>query len=174
MGYVFVQAEAGSHNRKAPSNMPPSARIGNASHSSNSFRNVRSASVDVSAKKDSGVSSNDVVGRCTLKDDTAIKKGNSTDQRTLKFRLKMNSNFLAQKTAEIYSGLGLDDSPSSSMEHSPVESEGTPPPPPPPVSKANAEDSEIGIIQVEDLFYLYCIVLLEKLNYLLIKWLCRS
>lgn len=147
---LHKEAEAGSHNRKAPSNMPPSARIGNASHSSNSFRNVRSASVDVSAKKDSGVSSNDVVGRCTLKDDTAIKKGNSTHQRTLKFRLKMNSNFLAQKTAEIYSGLGLDDSPSSSMEHSPVESEGTPPPPPPPppVSKANAEDSEIGIIQV--------------------------
>lgn len=93
---LHKEAEAGS-NRKAPSNMPPSARIGNASLSSNSFRDVRSASVDVSAKKDSGVSSNDVVGRCTLKDDTAIKKGNSTDQRTLKFRLKMNSNFLAQK-----------------------------------------------------------------------------
>ncbi|XP_050920853.1 cysteine-tryptophan domain-containing zinc finger protein 3 isoform X2 [Lathyrus oleraceus] len=59
----------------------------------------------------------------------------------------MNSNFLAQTTAEIYSGLGLDDSPSSSMENSPVESEGTPPPPPPPVSKAKAEDSAIEIIQ---------------------------
>lgn len=137
--------------------MAPAARIGNASQSSNSFRDVRTASIDVSVKKDSGISSNDVASRCTLKDDTPMKKGSSTDQRTLKFRLKMNSNFLAQKTQEIYSGLGLDDSPSSSMENSPVESDDTPPPPPPPppVSKAKAEDSAIDIIKVEDLFYFY-------------------
>ncbi|MCI08908.1 CW-type zinc-finger protein, partial [Trifolium medium] len=136
-------AEAASHNRKAPSNMAPYARIGNTSHSSNSFHDLRAPSVDVSVKKDGGISSNNVAGRCTLKDDTAIKKGNSTDQRTLKFRLKMNSNILAKTTAEIYSGLGLDDSPSSSMGNSPVESEGTPPP----VSKVKADDSAIGIIQ---------------------------
>ncbi|CAJ2661985.1 unnamed protein product [Trifolium pratense] len=140
---LHKEAEAASHNRKAPSNMAPYARIGNTSHSSNSFHDLRATSVDVSVKKDGGISSNNVAGRCTLKDDTAIKKGNSTDQRSLKFRLKMNSNILAKKTAEIYSGLGLDDSPSSSMGNSPVESEGTPPP----VSKVKADDSAIAIIQ---------------------------
>ncbi|XP_073226267.1 cysteine-tryptophan domain-containing zinc finger protein 3-like isoform X2 [Cicer arietinum] len=139
--------------------MPPTARIGNTSHSSNSFHDLRAASVDISVKKDSRVSSNDVTGRCTLKDVTAIKTGNSTDQRTLKFRLKMNSNILQQKTAEIYSGLGLDDSPSSSMDNSPVESEGTPP-----VSKEKDEGSPSGIIQVMTSFLIPGGVIISPLH----------
>lgn len=129
--------------------MHPSARIGNAPHSSHLVHDLRAASVHDSVKKDKGISSNDVAKRCTLKNDAAIKTGNSTDQRSLKFRLKMKPNILPQKNAEIYSGLGLDDSPSSSLGNSPVESEGTLP-----VSKEKAEDPPTDIIQVGDLFSL--------------------
>lgn len=144
--------QAVPHNRKALSNMNPSARIGNASHSLHLVHDLRAASVDDSVKKDREISSNDVVKRCTLKDDATIKTGNSTDQISLKFRFKMKPKILPQKNAEIYSGLGLDDSPSSSMGNSPVESDSTPP-----VSKEKTEDSPTGIIQVGDLFYVYTV-----------------
>ena len=130
--------------------MPHSARAGTASHSSHSFDNLRAPSVDDSVKKARGISSSKVAERSTFKDDIAKKSGNSNDQRTLKFRIIMKSNTLAQKNAAIYSGLGLDNSPSSSMGNSPVDSEGMPP-----VSQENAEDSPTGIIQVEDLLYFY-------------------
>ncbi|RDX82563.1 hypothetical protein CR513_36627, partial [Mucuna pruriens] len=141
-----LHTEAVSHNTKAPSNAPP-ARLENASNSSHSFRGVRETSVNDSVKKEQGISSSDIDERCTLKDDTTKRTGNSTDQRTLKFRIKVKPNILAQKNAEIYSGLGLDNSPSSSMENSPEESEGTPP-----ISQENAEDSPTGIIQVMTTF----------------------
>lgn len=48
-----------------------------------------------------------------------------SDQKTLKVRLKVSSDSLSTiKNAEIYSGLGLDVSPSSSLNESPSESEG--------------------------------------------------
>ncbi|KAI3506667.1 hypothetical protein L1887_21230 [Cichorium endivia] len=48
-----------------------------------------------------------------------------SDQKSLKVRIKVGSDNLAtRKKAEIYSGLGLDISPSSSMEASPVDSNG--------------------------------------------------
>jgi len=132
-----------SHNKKAPTNVPHPSRLENASHSSHPFRDLREVSVNDSVKKEQGISSCDQSERCTLKDDTTKNTKNSTDQRPLKFRIKMKSNILAQKNAEIYSGLGLDDSPSSSMDNSPVESEGTPP-----VTQENDEHSPTGIIQV--------------------------
>ncbi|TKY72634.1 bidirectional sugar transporter SWEET12 [Spatholobus suberectus] len=156
---INLHKEAVSHNTKAPSNVPPSARLENTSCSSHSFRDLRAASVNDSVKKECGISSSDIGERSTLKDDTTKKPGNSTDQRTLKFRIKMKSNILAQKNAEIYSGLGLDNSPSSSMGSSPVESEGMPP-----VSQANAEDSPTGIIQVMTSFPIPGGVLISPLH----------
>lgn len=159
--YVVIQAA--SHNRKEPSDVPPFARLGNASHNSHSFHDARAPSVDDSVKSNGGISSNDVAGRFTLKDDSRTKTGNSAEQRTLKFRIKMNSNILVKKNAEIYSGLGLDDSPSSSMGNSPAESEGNLP-----VSQQKAEDSPTSIIQVSDLFlFIHCSIQLESLNCLL-------
>ncbi|MED6191236.1 hypothetical protein PIB30_114138, partial [Stylosanthes scabra] len=47
------------------------------------------------------------------------------DQKVLKFRIKMGpGNLTTRKNAAIYSGLGLDMSPSSSLDDSPSESEG--------------------------------------------------
>lgn len=49
---------------------------------------------------------------------------NTSDQTSLKVRLKVGSdNLSTRKKAEIYSGLGLDVSPSSSLEASPVDSD---------------------------------------------------
>lgn len=54
-----------------------------------------------------------------------MKSTSISDQKTLKVRLKMGpDNLSTQKNAAIYSGLGLDVSPSSSLDDSPSESEG--------------------------------------------------
>lgn len=62
-------------------------------------------------------------------EESNIKSGTNrksvNDQRTLKVRIKVGSeNLSAQKNAELYSGLGLVGSPSSSMDDSPATSEG--------------------------------------------------
>ncbi|KAI9119425.1 hypothetical protein K1719_010100 [Acacia pycnantha] len=61
----------------------------------------------------------------TSKYESINKKSSSiTDQKTLKVRIKMGTdNLSTQKNAAIYSGLGLDVSPSSSLDDSPSESE---------------------------------------------------
>ncbi|KAH6813973.1 hypothetical protein C2S51_022991 [Perilla frutescens var. frutescens] len=70
---------------------------------------------------------------CYLKskhaEDSSLKSGtnkkSANDHRTLKVRIKVGSeNLSAQKNAEIYSGLGLVVSPSSSMDDSPTTSGG--------------------------------------------------
>ncbi|CAI9767879.1 unnamed protein product [Fraxinus pennsylvanica] len=53
------------------------------------------------------------------------KSGNPSEQRTLKVRIKVGAeNLSTRQNAEIYSGLGLDVSPSSSLDDNPVVSEG--------------------------------------------------
>ncbi|KAK4357280.1 hypothetical protein RND71_022890 [Anisodus tanguticus] len=53
------------------------------------------------------------------------KPRNASDLKTLKVRIKVGTkNLSTRKNAEIYSGLGLDDSPSSSLDGSAMDSEG--------------------------------------------------
>ncbi|KAH0638092.1 uncharacterized protein [Solanum tuberosum] len=53
------------------------------------------------------------------------KQRNASDPKSLKLRIKVGpQNLSTQKNAEIYSGLGLDVSPSSSLDGSPINSEG--------------------------------------------------
>lgn len=53
------------------------------------------------------------------------KSANFSDGKALKFRIKVGTdNLSTRRNAEIYSGLGLDVSPSSSLEDSPMDSEG--------------------------------------------------
>ncbi|XP_008802117.2 cysteine-tryptophan domain-containing zinc finger protein 7-like [Phoenix dactylifera] len=60
--------------------------------------------------------------------DSLSKPVNSSDQKTLKVRIKVGpDNILARNNAAIYSGLGLDMSPSSSLEDSPDGSGGLTP-----------------------------------------------
>ncbi|KAJ1427281.1 Zinc finger, CW-type [Sesbania bispinosa] len=138
-----LHTEAAFLNSKAPLNKPSFLRLGTASHNAPPFHNLRAPSVGCSTKKDTGISSNAEMEKCTLKDDHANKSEKFTDQRPLKLRIKVKSDILAKRNAAIYSGLGLDDSPSSSMGNSPEESEVMPP-----VSQETPEESPIDIVQV--------------------------
>lgn len=52
-------------------------------------------------------------------------KSEVPDQKTLKVRIKVGTdNLSVKRNAAIYSGLGLDGSPTSSLDDSPTESEG--------------------------------------------------
>ncbi|KAA8536866.1 hypothetical protein F0562_029344 [Nyssa sinensis] len=60
-------------------------------------------------------------GECVPRQEAVGKSSNPSNQKTLKFRIKVGSeNKLAQKNAEIYSSLGLNMSPSSSPLGSPA------------------------------------------------------
>lgn len=139
MGYVTIQGA--TQNLKASSSAPPTARLGTAS-SAQLSHNSRVPPRDISVKQDSCVPSTQVAERCSLKDETLNKSGNPTDLRTLKVRIKMNSDNTARKNVAIYSGLGLN-SPSSSLENSPEESGDMPPP-----SQVTVDESPTNIVQV--------------------------
>jgi hypothetical protein len=135
VGYVTIQGA--SQNLKAPSNKAPSLRLGTASCSDHPLHNSRVASADVSIKQ------NQVAEKSPLKDESSNRSGNLTDQRTLKVRIKVGCDNSARKNAAIYSGLGLDDSPNSSLGNSPAESGGMSP-----ISREMTDMSPTGIIQV--------------------------
>ncbi|XP_056168091.1 cysteine-tryptophan domain-containing zinc finger protein 7-like isoform X2 [Syzygium oleosum] len=85
----------------------------------------------------------ELVTNCIMKEEISNKPGNQSDQRTLKVRIKVGCDRNAQKNAAIYSGLGLDNSPSSSSESSSGESED--------LSASSGEISEVSpasILQV--------------------------
>lgn len=119
-----VNIQGASQNEKASSNAPQSVRP--ISSSSQSSHNARVPSGSIPLKKESCLRSTQVTEKCSLKNESSKRSSNLTDQRTLKFRIKMGSDNMAQKNA-IYSGLGLDDSPSSSLGNSPVKGGGLPP-----------------------------------------------
>ncbi|XP_012455485.2 cysteine-tryptophan domain-containing zinc finger protein 7 [Gossypium raimondii] len=110
-----LSMEGAFQNLKAPPNAPPSGRPGKATCPSGS----------IAAKHDSHLSFNHVAEKPALKDDRFNRAEIPTDQKTLKVRIKVGSDNKVQKNSAIYSGLGLDDSPSSSLGNSPEESGGT-------------------------------------------------
>ncbi|EOY06471.1 hypothetical protein QUC31_016266 [Theobroma cacao] len=110
-----LSMEGASQNLKAPPNAPPTGRPGSAFCSTG----------NIAAKHDSHLSSAQVAEKAALKDENFNRAGIPTDQKKLKFRIKMGSDNKTQKNAAIYRGLGLDFSPSSSLGNSPEESGGT-------------------------------------------------
>ncbi|PWA97228.1 zinc finger, CW-type [Artemisia annua] len=67
----------------------------------------------------------EVVTSCGDKSKSTSNFSNDSDQKSLKVRIRVCSDdTLTRKNAEIYSGLGLDVSPSSSLEASPLNSDG--------------------------------------------------
>ncbi|KAF5452365.1 hypothetical protein F2P56_027371 [Juglans regia] len=124
-----------SQNLKAPSNIAPYLRLGTASRSAHQLHNSRVPSADVSIKQ------SQVAEKSPSKDETFNGPGNPTDQRILKVRIKVGSDNSGQKNAAIYSGLGLDYSPSSSMGNSLEDSGGTSP-----ISQETVDKSPTSII----------------------------
>lgn len=118
---VFYQA--GNSNSIVSSTAPQSGGRGPASTSSTSFTAAKT--LTESGKKVIGLPESRVEDLAPGLDPKNKKHSISSDQKTLKVRIKVGpGNLSARKNAAIYSGLGLDDSPSSSMDDSPSESEG--------------------------------------------------
>ena len=129
-----VTIQGASQNLKAPPNSLSTWRPGNASCPSG----------NIAAKHDSHFSSAQVAEKTALKDESFNRAGIPSDQKTLKFRIKMGSDNKAKKNVAIYSGLGLDYSPSSSLGNSPEESGGTVT-----ISQETTSESPTRILQVE-------------------------
>ncbi|KAG8389451.1 hypothetical protein BUALT_Bualt02G0230800 [Buddleja alternifolia] len=103
-------------NSLASSSASPSAR----SHAASG----KAVSANNSLKGD-GYSSAKHAEESSSKSGVVKKSANPSDQRTLKVRIKVGSeNLSTQKNAEIYSGLGLEVSPTSSLDDSPTTSAG--------------------------------------------------
>ncbi|KNA25496.1 hypothetical protein SOVF_006330 [Spinacia oleracea] len=113
-----LQTEGGHHNSLAPANAPYSIKHGSASAgSASSFAHKLPPQNDLCRQN----------GKTKLiqTSEECIPKSEVRDQKTLKVRIKVGSdNLSVKKNAAIYSGLGLDGSPTSSLGDSPMESEG--------------------------------------------------
>ncbi|GAB4851263.1 hypothetical protein Ancab_030559 [Ancistrocladus abbreviatus] len=107
------QVEGAAKNSAVISDVPLPGSHGAASDTVNSLHSENLASADVSAKVLS-LKSAQALGKLHVKPETANKSASFTDERKLKVRIKVGSDELMRKTATIYSGLGLDISPSSS------------------------------------------------------------
>lgn len=127
-----------SQNFQPTSIVSSSMRLGSVSCGDNSLQNLGVPPCEgVPVKRGSCLSSARIA-------ESSVRSGNLTDQRTLKVRIKLGSEKMACKNMAIYSGLGLDDSPSSSLENSAEESGGTKP-----ISRETADESPTSILQVE-------------------------
>ncbi|XP_052189696.1 cysteine-tryptophan domain-containing zinc finger protein 7-like isoform X2 [Diospyros lotus] len=116
-----VASVEGTQNSTVLSDAARSLRSGTGSHSLQSLHTAKFPLGDVSAKQYSCLPAPQVIESYPPKHESVSNKlVNSTDQRTLKVRIKVGSD-IARKNAAIYSGLGLI-SPSSSTGNSPEES----------------------------------------------------
>ncbi|KAK9020056.1 hypothetical protein V6N11_054551 [Hibiscus sabdariffa] len=144
-----LSMEGAFQKLKAPPSAPLTARPGNASCSSGI----------IAAKHDSHLSLNHVAQKPALKDGSFNRAEIPTDQKTLKVRIKMGSDTKVQKNSAIYSGLGLDDSPSSSLGNSPEESGGTVT-----ASPGTTNESPAKILQVMTSYHVPGGLLVSPLN----------
>ncbi|XP_019440848.1 PREDICTED: uncharacterized protein LOC109345981 isoform X1 [Lupinus angustifolius] len=120
-----VQQEGGQGDAAQFSNGTQSSRLGPGSATSSRLPSVKAPSVHegIDRGKWMGTTSDEAFN--SKSKPQKIKATTVSDQKTLKVRIKMGpDNLPTRKNASIYSGLGLDVSPSSSPDESPSESEG--------------------------------------------------
>ncbi|KAH8517391.1 hypothetical protein H0E87_005359 [Populus deltoides] len=115
-----LQLEGGRHSSVSSSTASQSLRI---EPSSTVLKT--SSSLNESVKQEANVPSTQFAEEVVPRDESVNRKCASLpDQKMLKVRIKVGSdNLSTQKNAAIYSGLGLDVSPSSSLDDSPSESD---------------------------------------------------
>ncbi|RVW54546.1 hypothetical protein CK203_071383 [Vitis vinifera] len=115
-------AKGGRHSSAVSSSAPSSVKLGATSASAGVLPALKATSMSDSVKRDAYIASTRAEEFTSR--ESANKSANQPDQKTLKVRIKVGSdNLSARKNAEIYSGLGLDGSPSSSLENSLSESD---------------------------------------------------
>ena len=102
-----------------------SLRPGPGSAGSSRLPAVNATSVDDGITQENCMTTAGAEAFTSKRDSLNTKPTSKSDQKTLKFRIKMGAdNLPTRKNAAIYSGLGLDVSPSSSLDDSPSGSEG--------------------------------------------------
>ncbi|KAJ1412647.1 Zinc finger, CW-type [Sesbania bispinosa] len=100
-----------------------SLRLGPGSATSSRLTAIKGLPLDDGTNQEKGTAITSAEALTSSKYDT--RTTSISDQKTLKVRIKMGpDNLSTRKNAAIYSGLGLDVSPSSSLDDSPSESEG--------------------------------------------------
>ncbi|XP_043708748.1 cysteine-tryptophan domain-containing zinc finger protein 7-like isoform X2 [Telopea speciosissima] len=131
-------------NSSVPSSAPFAVRLGPASSSAAAPPVSRVPSVDNSVKRDVCSYPARASVEFSPKHECVNKPVNPNDQKTLKVRIKVGPESTSvKKNAEIYSGLGLDMSPSSSFDDSPAESGGLSP-----ESRNSPDESPTIILQI--------------------------
>ncbi|XP_022147334.1 uncharacterized protein LOC111016289 isoform X3 [Momordica charantia] len=119
------QQEAGHNNSVVSSTTPQSVRPGPPSTSSTSLPIIKGPNLNESSKQEVCMPFQHVEELASAYGCVKNKSTTSSDQKSLKVRIKVGSDSLStRKNDAIYSGLGLDVSPSSSLDDSPSESEG--------------------------------------------------
>ncbi|GMH08328.1 hypothetical protein Nepgr_010168 [Nepenthes gracilis] len=108
------QFEGATKSSTMPLNAPSLGWHTTTSEIAKSLNSERLVSIDVPAERESRLNSSQALGKLRIKHDASNKLDCFTDERNLKVRIKVGSDDLTRKTATIYSGLGLDISPSSS------------------------------------------------------------
>ncbi|KAI7984783.1 hypothetical protein LOK49_LG14G02035 [Camellia lanceoleosa] len=112
------------HNSVVPSSASLSTRHGLSSTNAALLPSLRSSNNDLS-KRDIGMSSAHCAEESSSRCELVKNYAQPSDQKTLKVQINVGSdNLSTQKNAEIYTGLGLDILPSSSLNESPTDSEG--------------------------------------------------
>ncbi|XP_048442878.1 cysteine-tryptophan domain-containing zinc finger protein 7-like [Pyrus x bretschneideri] len=119
-----LKLEAGQRNNAVCYNTPQSVGVGPASTGSTSLVAPKAPSANDPVKQEGSVSLIQADQYAPRHESANKKDINSSDQKTLKVRLKVGSDNLSTRKNAIYSGLGLDATSSSSVDDSPSESEG--------------------------------------------------
>ncbi|GAB4851261.1 hypothetical protein Ancab_030557 [Ancistrocladus abbreviatus] len=159
------QVEGATKSSALISDAPLLGSHGAALDTVNSLHSEKLASADVSAKRVLSLKSAQALGKLHVQPETANKSASFTDQRKLKVRIKVGSDELMRKTATIYSGLGLDISPSSSG--SSAEENASLPP----ASQVIPDESPASILQIVRTFPVTGSLLLSPLSD---KFLCLT
>ncbi|KAK7284681.1 hypothetical protein RJT34_19431 [Clitoria ternatea] len=120
-----LQLEGGQGDIVQCSTGTQSLRLGHGSATSSRMAANKGLSLDDGTNQEKCMTTT-IAEAFTSKHEALNRKATGTsDQKTLRFRIKMGpENLSTRKNAAIYSGLGLDVSPSSSLDDSPSESEG--------------------------------------------------
>lgn len=114
-----LHLEGGRSNAAVLSSIPQSVGPGSTSVTAETLPMSKALPVNDSVKEEVRMPPNHI-NACSTK-----KYANLPDQKTLRLRIKVGSdNLSTKKNAAIYSGLGLDISPSSSLDESPSEADG--------------------------------------------------
>ncbi|KVI12516.1 Zinc finger, CW-type [Cynara cardunculus var. scolymus] len=122
---IDLQIEGGRQNSVSISNASQSTRHGPVSASGPSVPAPRGPPMIGKMKQEGHVSSAKAGDKFASNGQPPVNNfANASDHKSLKVRIRVGSdNLTTRKNAEIYSGLGLDVSPSSSLEASPVDSD---------------------------------------------------